>query len=118
MVAHGVLADLQDYRQAGLLGGGDQRFGVLELDDVERADTPAVGNCLAEHLVESGEGHSASQARQAAPREPARTPSAARSSRGGCRKVIRLAISVRSGSSSAAPLSARPPPIRTRSTPV
>lgn len=36
VVAHAVLADLQDHRPAGGLGPGHDRLGVLELDHVER----------------------------------------------------------------------------------
>ena len=120
MVAHGVLADLQHHRQPGLLGRRDQRLGVLELDHVEGTDAVPGDRGGLENLVEAGQRHrlcTASQARQAAPRQPARSPSAARSIRGGRWKVSRFATSARSGSRRASPLSARPPPTRTRSTP-
>jgi len=42
VVADGVLTDLQDHRRTGGFGAGDEGFGVLELDHVERAPHPGV----------------------------------------------------------------------------
>jgi len=41
VVGDTVLADLKDHRRPGGLGTGDDRLGLLDADDVERADAAA-----------------------------------------------------------------------------
>jgi hypothetical protein len=52
-----VLADLQDHRGAGRFGAGDDRLGVLDADDVERADAPARGPGRTDDLAHGGQRH-------------------------------------------------------------
>src|SRR5690606_22716262 len=55
--AGGVLADLQHDAGADLGGRGDERLGVLDLDDVERPDAAPLGAGRAEQVVGGDEGH-------------------------------------------------------------
>jgi len=52
-----VLADLQHHRGAGRLGPGDDRLGVLDADDVERAHAAARGPGRADDLAHGGQRH-------------------------------------------------------------
>src|SRR5690606_21766646 len=55
--AGGVLADLQHDAGADLGGRGDERLGVLDLDDVERPDAAPLGAGRVEQVVGGDEGH-------------------------------------------------------------
>ena len=57
VVGGAVLADLQDHGGAGRLGSGDDGLGVLDADDVERADPAARGPGRADDLAHGGQWH-------------------------------------------------------------
>jgi hypothetical protein len=52
-----VLADLQHHRGPGRLGAGDDRLGVLDTDDVERAHAAARGPGRTDDLAHDGQRH-------------------------------------------------------------
>jgi hypothetical protein len=57
VVPGAVLADLQHHRGLGRLGPGDDRFGVLDADDVERAHAAARGPGRADDVAHGGQRH-------------------------------------------------------------
>jgi len=57
VVPGAVLADLQHHRGPGRLGPGDDRLGVLDADDVERAQAAPRGPGRADDLAHGGQRH-------------------------------------------------------------
>jgi hypothetical protein len=55
--AHRVLADLQDHRGVDALGAFDDRFGVLQRDDVEGTDGEVVRGGAVDQLTGGDQGH-------------------------------------------------------------
>ena len=55
--AHRVLADLQDHRGFDALGALDDRFGVLQRDDVEGADGQVVRDGAVDQLTGGDQRH-------------------------------------------------------------
>ena len=60
VIADAVLGDLEDHRQARCLRCAGERFGCLEVDDVERADTAVGGGRLVQDRTGGRQRHEGS----------------------------------------------------------